>query len=311
MEDRTMNMGDYASGVSFEVGYSYDLVLHVKQAEFAGSNIYWDATEERLTFDEAGVDSHSMRQGVFFARGSLVGIAAGAWQSTLGNAGDAGTGTPLYVPDANATSGYKQTNAATMGWAFHTSSGTRIPHFGVGTGYSDEDVPGNVNSYISDPEQNTPEVWATYRGDICQYIGANGGPAGYYMPRPAEFGVGSFPYGGGFFDANGTTEVGWYRVPETTPVAFSSTMSTFDPGGTTEMENGVRTWLGVYFPASGRGGEYNNYFNTEVCYSTSKADYNETYALSHPFAFTGTGMSLGSHGSYNGLLAYSVRCVKK
>jgi hypothetical protein len=83
-----------------EAGKSYTLRINFKKrTRWAGSNVYWDG--EQLTFapEDTPYEAECQRyQGVFFKRGSLVGISpSGRWDA------DPVNGTISYVPSGTGT----------------------------------------------------------------------------------------------------------------------------------------------------------------------------------------------------------------
>jgi hypothetical protein len=319
--------------MALEEGKEYLLTIRLKQVSFAGSNVYWVETRAAtpsepgggyLTFDPAGQNGNGMLQGVLFRWGSLVGVSPaltnGYTAFDFGVAGDATTGTPIYVPDETEASGYIQTNGATMGWT--TSYGspgdtpamlpaptTDIPHFDKSFAQAAGEQ-GRGISFASDPEQNTQAVWDGYRGDICRHIGAKSaaGPAGYRLPNGYEVGMGTSAVN---YDANGETTVGWYRVPAGDNTSFTQDSSLGNPLGTAVLTNGAYTYQGVFFPASGcrRSGQYNGVL--EDVHHTGHYWSNATYGYGYAYDLRVLGSTVYLFSAASSSFYYSVRCVKE
>ena len=131
--------------------------------QFAGSNIYYDATAKHLTFDNYGVTTHEHFQGVYFRWGSLTGIS------------------PIGVYSGNAATYPMGGAAVTVGspaWA-------SIP-------YVDTDPGGTIYNRKAKYLTETAHNPAAGVGDICKYLTEMGwAPAGkrWRMPTSAEFGA--------------------------------------------------------------------------------------------------------------------------
>jgi hypothetical protein len=150
-------------------GKRYVLEVNVKRTRWARSNIYWDG--ERLTFDVMD-EGHQGYQGVHLKWGSLVGISpyGATYRNTV----------PVYVPT------YVESGSSTWSAPSSSPAWNDIP-------YLDEsyDTDGSDNdTYVIAAGRNTPEIWASGRGDICQYLGETQ-PAlsGYRLPIATEFQV--------------------------------------------------------------------------------------------------------------------------
>jgi hypothetical protein len=148
-------------------GKSYTLEVDLKKLIFAGSNIYWDAGNSWLTFDEVG---NSDYQGVFFKWGSLVGI------SPIGSSPNIPS-VALYIPDVGAGTWDGTKTVSTSDWGSCES----IPFFDL-TGSISGNMYGN---YLYDHPD-----FGNYIGDICAYLtGKTGVPAGSWrIPNMVEFG---------------------------------------------------------------------------------------------------------------------------
>jgi hypothetical protein len=158
-------------------GYSYSLKLNFRRLVWAGSNIFWDDANQRLTFlSETTLPWDGQGyQGVYFMWGSLVGI------SPAGGDFD-NSGTDLYVPSTPPL--WLKQNAATGAWGTLAN----IPRVQSGSIVSipwlDNHTSRNYLSEIHDTAQ------VNFRGDICRYLtGKSGVPDGTWrMPNAREFG---------------------------------------------------------------------------------------------------------------------------
>jgi hypothetical protein len=135
----------------FETGVSYTILIRLRVPIFARSNVYWDDSEKKMTFEAAADDpadnddSKLGYQGLFFKFGSLVGISpSGTSYST--------SSTLLYK--AGDPTPYKGT-----AWG-------SIPYWDAMV-----DVTGE------------PDI-ANSKGDICKYINSD-----YRLPYWQEFGM--------------------------------------------------------------------------------------------------------------------------
>ncbi len=203
---------------------------------WAGSNIYWDEANQKLTFDPIPVYPGSpteqeltnmKKQGVCFRWGSLVGVSL---SNTI----------VIYTPTYNFTSPTIST------WA--NATGT-VDDFNNIAYFTDSitDV-SQTNTFLNDAAQNTDSNYVKYRGDICQYLSKTQPSLGSWrMPTAKEFNAAGLADG---------AFVSW--TTSTTPWAE---FSTFDdqtnnvdtkgtflmPSGGTYTVNGAST----SFPASG------------------------------------------------------------
>jgi len=156
-------------------GYSYALKLNFRRLVWAGSNIYWDDNEQRLTFlPETTLPWEGQGyQGVYFMWGSLVGI------SPVGHF--IPNGTELYVPNVavSPTSSVWSTQSGTLANIPHVRSGSI-----VSTPWLDNHTSRNYLVEIHDT------AYVNLRGDICKYLtGRDGVPDGKWrMPNAREFG---------------------------------------------------------------------------------------------------------------------------
>jgi hypothetical protein len=179
-------------------GYKYTLTADLKKVVvWAGSNIYWDSSYPRMTFDAPGSGDQT-RQGVLFKWGSLIGIspaAEGDYEKIYNGQydwyvyyNDYGSNTTLYVPDYSMNS-----------WT--TSISQNVDWFDI----SESNVAYGEN--LSDDKYNTVydygTPWSKNLGDICRYISEMGmGPDpwaanhNYRLPTRAEMGEkSSYSYG--------------------------------------------------------------------------------------------------------------------
>jgi hypothetical protein len=235
-------------------GKSYLLQLNIKKTGFAGSNIYWDAATQRLTFKPAGYKGdENYYQGVYFRWGSLVGISATS--ETYSSA------IAIYVPDYNSgapesSAWRKSTPAAEGKWGGIWATG--------GTTYVTPSVVGtqpSQNTYLMDPAQNTDAMYNDHLGDICQYIGkttTDPNLKGYRMAI-----IGELLGGGGYFTDGTANALGWYlgrNEANTLPAVFAvPTFSTIDDGTSIfnyDARVGFATYKGAIFPAGGYRDSY-------------------------------------------------------
>jgi hypothetical protein len=145
----------------------YNEVTQVEplRTQWAGSNIYYNATLGHLTFDDDSVKTNEKFQGVFFKFGSLTGIS------------------PVSNYNTGTTVIYSKGGAAANGPAWGL-----IP-------YVDTDPVGTT--YDLDAKYLTETAHDTINGvgDICKYLTQMGwAPAGkrWRMPTAAEFDEGSY-----------------------------------------------------------------------------------------------------------------------
>jgi hypothetical protein len=158
-----------------EAGKSYILDVDLARVNWAYSNIYWDGS--KLTFDKRPTNSHPNYQGVFFKRGSLVGISPGGSTSPVADQ----SGNVVYVPPVRGESAWAtSTMGAANAWGSDYSS---IPRVNTPSElYNDY-----TTNYLYDQVNNPASHHYNYCGDICSYL--TGGA--WRMPNGAEFGVGT------------------------------------------------------------------------------------------------------------------------
>jgi hypothetical protein len=193
------------------IGTSYTITIRLRVPIFARSNIYWDATAEKLTFVTAKEpptiddDTKAGYQGVFFKWGSLVGISpvgnfsgstdiyvpvvksslpASTWKATTGNA-MAANNTDFPTVSSNWTT-----------WTEISSSSdapdTDIPYMDRRYAKAGETTYGRSNTYVIDAALNLDTTYQGFRGDICQYLGkTQAALSGYRLPTSYEFGSNS------------------------------------------------------------------------------------------------------------------------
>jgi hypothetical protein len=160
---------------------------------WAGSNIYWDADNSRLTFAAQGTTDKQYYQGVFFRWGSLVGISPGLTNGSstfaAGTNGNLATGTPIYVPPVpGGPITWEKTNLTSAQSASYSSFSYFSTHY---TPY-----PNNFDyiPYVNTDDGSLGSTAPTYnpgafKGDICRYLtGQSGIPDGaWVMPTLADF----------------------------------------------------------------------------------------------------------------------------
>ncbi|MDR1883353.1 MAG: hypothetical protein LBR26_11325, partial [Prevotella sp.] len=262
---------------------------------FAGSNIYWDATNQRLTFDDVDVTTHKNYQGLYFKWGSLIGISpSGTW----------GGATVLYSPDG-INGMYRTTTASAL--VAGTWANIAV---GDATNFSTTPIDGvtdyRTNGYVSFLNA-TPANLIAYKGDICAYLsGRPGVPAGYWrLPVSADFEPDTFPDA---FVSPGqyTMELGELSVWPSSAGTSNKTDGTFEvANGYTLAYGGSST---VFFPASGlrnlSTGALNDFGVTGYAWSSS-ADA----ARGRSLFFSGATVNpANSNDRANG---FPARCVKK
>jgi hypothetical protein len=285
---------------------------------FAGSNIYWDAENERLTFEDVDYDAaedpdnegkdpgdgdyvnKSQYQGVFFKRGSLVGISpSGAWDGA--NSLEEG-GTVVYVPEGTNGIHVKAPGSSLTNWNSIPFVMTNPSNAELGIANNAERRTSGYITYLNSIPQNITES----KGDICAYLsGRPGIPEGYWrMPTSMEF-------------EQDTYEEGQYiRIVEgvETPSGgtFTAMPSSTADDGTFENNSGYRLEYGsktTFFPVSGR----RNYDTTGTLeyldngYAWSSSPFN-TAGTGYNLQFSSTEVKPGQTDRPSG---QPIRCVKK
>jgi hypothetical protein len=95
-----------------------------------------------------------------------------------------------------------------------------------------------INTFGIDEAQNTPAMWASRRGDICQYLGATGAASGgFRLPMPGEV------LQGNYWQKSGT------RVENN---AQGNALGTFDMVAAGGYYATYSPLGGVTFPAAGQ-----------------------------------------------------------
>ena len=160
----------------------YTLTVTFRKLIFAGSYIYWDNANQRMTFDIMGAStdvhgvnngSNQMKQGVFFKFGSLIGMSpVGAW---------ADAATPIYVPTivgTAATAWTQTTPAAVLGAPVNKPAWTyfSVPHTQFGLGITDPTL-----HFVQ--TVHTADSLKIFKGDICTLIHPD-----WRLPVSQEFG---------------------------------------------------------------------------------------------------------------------------
>jgi hypothetical protein len=267
---------------------------------FAGSNIYWDKVNQRMTFDDVDVTIHETYQGLYFKWSSLIGISSKSTPNVL-----FGNDYAVYVPDANGdytpttiTDAYNDGIFATEDWYGIPMGSDRNfvqdPLGGVVTDYKKSGFVSYLNT--------VPSEVAAYRGDICAYLsGRPGIPEGFWrLPTANEFLVmtpTSFPV------------EGTYPTP---PIASNEEdgTSVFDFGRSLQAGFAPNA-TNVFFPASGfryGDGSVDNIIGYQAGYA-SASPAPTTLPAYQPLGFTDSGIFSAINSQLD--RAISVRCVKK
>ncbi|MDR0543303.1 MAG: fimbrillin family protein [Dysgonamonadaceae bacterium] len=258
--------------MNLDGGASYTLTVNLKKLiKFAASNIYWDATAQRLTFDPYTTTSSTAnmrKQGIMFKWGSLVGVSnpgTAGQQSTAWNANSA-----VYIPTDNTGTAWSSTTATAQGW----TDWDGIPY--LNDGYTSAS---STDSHLTDLTAD----YSAFTGDICQFINS-----AYRMPTVSEFGKN--------FDYN-TGQVG-------------STHLATEADGQTTLASGAIYALssGMFFPASGYRNTVGVVYNigTSGYYWSSSASSLSSYAGSMSFISGGADASYSIRR-----YGFAVRCVLK
>jgi hypothetical protein len=159
-------------------GKLYTLRINVKRFAWAASNIYWDETNQRLTFKEYGnlcTNNEDKYQGVFFRWGSLVGIDPSPSGATVGNGvpwNSSSTGDTLFVPTYNASVPTGSTWQAKTGETWSGTNPLSLYGEAISANYG-----GGMDYFASYSD------YTNKRGDICRYLSDIGAVSGKYrMP---------------------------------------------------------------------------------------------------------------------------------
>jgi hypothetical protein len=259
-----------------------DTRIQYKELIWAGSNIYWNETNQRLTFDTETADANNKKQGVCFKWGSLVGVSLSSTYVTY---------TPTYnsITPANST------------WTTGSTSFASITYF------TDNVTDGSqTNTYLNNATQNTDANYVAYKGDICKYLSKTGAVSGSWrMPTAKEYNS------AGLAD---NASVSWTTA--TAPWAYFGSF-----GGETSSANAQGTFSlssgGIYtvdgssssFSASG----FRSYTDATLNYVGQYGDYWSSSAYTG--STNGYCLYFGSiHVSpaYSGIRQYgfAVRCVQ-
>jgi hypothetical protein len=243
----------------FSPGNNYSLRLTIRIPRWAGSNIYWDTTHQRLTFALEGDTQNQGFQGVFFRWGSLVGISP----AQVGVSNKFDTSVPVYVPHYDAvhsdqstwtpltTTPYTTWTPISAGVA--ADDAVEIPYMD-GRAEFTASLFSRTSTFVMDAARNTESVYAGLRGDICQYLGKTVSALdGYRLPTSLEYGTSN----GGQWN---TLRNGWEKGND-----FSTNNSLGNPEGTAVLLNASNkpgyaknTKAGdAIFPASGNRSAWN------------------------------------------------------
>jgi hypothetical protein len=250
---------------------------------FAGSNIYWDAEKQRLTFDDVHVTDHEQYQGVLFKWGSLIALNPSNTRSSVWNEEAVYYNPSSYVVNG----GYTENDSRT--WA-------NIAAF---VGNITDNRKSGFMTFLNTDSDNLD----AYKGDVCAYLsGRPGIPAGHWrLPTSAEF-----------LDASKYT-----RIEEGVEVSeindFSARNSNRDEG-TFVINNGYIFRYGggendkTFFPASGyRDGNGAMFEVGQVgAVWSSSPSGGASYYLR-----LDSGLGLDVNITTSRTRGYSVRCVKK
>jgi hypothetical protein len=263
-------------------GKSYTLQINVNRLlRWAGSNVYWDAPNSRLTFAPNGDRSKEASRGALFRWGSLVGISNFNGSSYSLSAEDS-IYVPTYNPYANST--WVATGAS---WDY-----TYPPYIETG-GFGDM----NTDNLLAAAD------YYNKKGDICRYLSATGAaPAGYRMPTINELLYGhkdgNVPGAIGYSDENWysatPTIVGYWSWNSTTGANYGG-YATFPITGCRDESYGKMMYV------------YTHGFYWSSSASPMSGSYNNNVDRARAFFFYGSGMFMGEF-YYRGD-AYAVRCL--
>jgi hypothetical protein len=271
----------------------------------AGSNIYWDEVNQRLTFDDVDVTTHEQYQGVYFKWGSLVGISpVGNWDASstqiYAPVGVNGKHEAVFVPDIYDVD-VEEMSSNDLWATIATGSGDEITEESLGLGIADFRTGGYATYLNSDPDN-----LAAYKGDICAYLsGRPGIPEGYWRImanaefRPDEELQEKFESPGNY------TAFGTFSA--------KTSDSDDDVAGTFRIDNGYHLKYAsgsktTFFPASG----YRNYLTGAL---SSVGQYGSTWS-STPLGETSRVLFFNATTIYptnpnDRAYSHPVRCVKK
>jgi hypothetical protein len=188
-------------------GGNYKLYVKLRTPIWAGSNIYWSVSTQKLTFDVAGTTTNQGFQGMFFKFGSLVAISPKGKDYT--------SNTLIYVP-VSSGSGWATSTVGLSGYSTWTETSpwsaaptTDIPYMDASYSASE----GRNSTLVIDAFQGDVATMRTnLRGDICRYLSKTGAVSGtdeYRLPTSLEFGNDSEAWTGrtdGWVKGGGTFE---------------------------------------------------------------------------------------------------------
>lgn len=239
------------------VNHHQTMLKFAEPLVWAGSNIYWDETRQKLSFDETVVDASQntdLKQGVFFQWGSLLAVSKSGYDSDLADQSF------FYFPT------YRSTAPETSTWTKRNRLLHANPFYGT-------DIPdgGQANAFLNDAAQNADAMYIAEKGDICQYLSRTGAVSGSWrMPTANELDVAGVP----------RTTSGEYIHYTTTSVPYAKFGSfgaiAGNKAGTTVIPSGCIYTVGnsvTRFPASGRrdfdavageGGEIGRYWSSSA-----------------------------------------------
>jgi hypothetical protein len=285
-------------------GTSYTITVRLRTPIWARSNIYWDATAQKMTFVPAAIppdtndDTKQGYQGVFFRLGSLVGISPA---KTGGSNSFLNQDVPVYVPNV-ASSTWEATTSTAKNWTTwgdNTNAATDIPYMDPDRGNG---IVGRDNTWLIDEERNVPDTLNGFRGDICQYLTSktHAVTGDYRLPTSYEFGA------DGDWARNGT-----FATNTTLENNLSAAGTTIIIKGSSPYNRGYATnnSMDVVFPASGYRSRANGtlYDVGTISFHSSGSAYSaaDSYFMSFNTNFVSS--------SYSGRRGYGmpVRCVKK
>lgn len=175
--------GDYSYAITLKPNDA-DVRIKSNKLIWAGSNIYWDETNQKLTFDASPVDpanpteqelANMKKQGVFFKWGSLIGVSS---NSGLDNSYDSSV--LLYIPS------YNSATPGNSSW--QTKDGSQLDWGGISPFTNNVTDGSQINAFLNEIAQNTDANYLVYKGDICKYISRTGAVSGSWrMPTAKEF----------------------------------------------------------------------------------------------------------------------------
>lgn len=224
-------------------GVNYTITVRFRTPIFARSNIYWHEMAwgsaiypGYLTFIPAADDpaenddKYQGYQGMFFKYGSLVGVSPAV---NINGSDEYYQKAIFYV----FPSGYPDAPK----WNQLSSSATYTT-WGIGALATDApyldrvNYPGNGtgrnNTFAMDPAQNTPEMYVSQRGDICQYLGATrANLVGYRLPRSDEFGL----EGGSAWSTSVASPDGWKKVSSFSVTTNANAIKAGYPNGRADL----------------------------------------------------------------------------